>query len=85
MSDVVMSKRKIILSRLANRLAFHISGEKKKILDAYGWYPNLLGGYTHPHAMDYMTRHEIAAMTPGHLEYAMEHGSQAPYNEAQNG
>lgn len=79
MHDIVMSKPGILLRRMANRLAFHISGEKKKILDAYGWYPNLLGGYTHPHAMDYMTRHEVAAMSARRLEYAMEHGSRAVY------
>lgn len=52
-------------------------GEKRKILEDYGWYRNMHGGWAHPHVMDYMTFVEIWKYNLEELEYKLQHGSQA--------
>lgn len=61
-----------ILGRLASM------GEKRKILEDYGWYRNMHGGWTHPHSMDCMTFVEIWKYNSKELEYKLRHGSKAP-------
>ncbi len=51
--------------------------EKKKLLENYGWYHNMRMGYTHPHAMDYMSIREINRYNLKQLEYKLKYGSQA--------
>ena len=43
----------------------------------HGWYRNMIGGWAHPHAMDYMSGMEAASYTIPQLEYKLRHGSQA--------
>lgn len=54
---------------------FLVSREKRELLESYGWYRNMHGGWTHPHAMDYMNFWEIWKFTPKQLEYKLKHGS----------
>lgn len=54
-----------------------IGPERTRILSVHRWYRNLAGGFTHPHAMDYMHRREILALTPAQLDYKLSHGSMA--------
>lgn len=56
---------------------FLLIKRKKKILESYGWYRNMHGGWTHSHGVDYMTSLEIWSYTPEELEYKIQHGSQA--------
>ena len=56
-----------------------IGKTRRQILDRHNWYRNMTGGYTHPHAMDYMTAREIKACAPDELEYKCRHGSMAKY------
>ena len=53
------------------------SRAKKRLLESYGWYRNMHGGYTHPHAMDYMGLLEVCRYTPKQLEYKLKHGSRS--------
>lgn len=68
-------KSEYMLSRLLGRFA--ISKAKVKLLESCGWYRNMMGGYTHPHAMDFMTFREIQGLDLKQLEYKLKHGSQA--------
>lgn len=61
--------------RLWRRLV--IGRRRREILESYGWYRSMTGGYAHPHAMDYMTARQIRACGPELLEYKMRHGSLA--------
>lgn len=54
-----------------------ITSKKKALLESYGWYRNMRGGYAHPHAIDYMTASEIRGYTLKQLEYKLENGSMA--------
>lgn len=51
--------------------------QKKYLLEKYGWYPNMHGGFTHPHAMDYMSFREVAGYSVKELKYKLRHGSMA--------
>lgn len=64
-----------VLSRILSRI--FISGEKKNLLERHSWYRTVTGGWAHPHAIDFMTRHEIMKLSPDQLEYKLKHGSQA--------
>ena len=68
--------RRHMLGYIISSLA--ISSEKVSLLEKYGWYRNIKGGYAHPHAMDYMSFKEIHGYTPTQLEYKLQHGSLAP-------
>lgn len=68
--------RRHIVGHIVGSLA--ISREKVTLLEKYGWYRNIKGGYAHPHAMDYMSFKEIHDCTPAQLEYKLQHGSLAP-------
>lgn len=57
-----------------------ISKSKKKILEDYGWYINMRGGFTHPHGIDFLTRKEIMFMNCDHLLHCMKHGSCSRYS-----
>lgn len=54
-----------------------IGRQRRALLESYAWYRNLTGGYTHPHAMDYMTARQIRACDMETLEYKLQHGSLA--------
>lgn len=66
-------------SRLVGSIV--ISKEKKELLESYGWYRNMTGGYAHPHGIDYMTFMEIYGYTIEQLEYKLKHGSEAELPE----
>lgn len=54
-----------------------IGRDRRALLNTYNWYSNMIGGWAHPHAMDFMTRREILQLTPAQLAYKLSHGSQA--------
>lgn len=54
-----------------------IAPRKRDLLERHGWYRNLLGSWTHPHAMDYMSAIQIARLKPHELEYKLRYGSMA--------
>lgn len=58
-----------------------IGPDRMHILAAHNWYKNLAGGFTHPHAMDSMSRHEILKLTPAQLDYKLSNGSMAKLPE----
>lgn len=52
-------------------------GRKRILLEEYGWYRNLHGGWTQGHMMDYIGPLEIARLNIPQLEYKLKHGSMA--------
>lgn len=60
---------------------FFIGRDRLHLLDTFNWYPNMVGGWAHPHAMDFMTRWEILRLTPAQLAYKLVHGAQATIPE----
>lgn len=56
---------------------FLVGPERLAILRSRCWYRNMLGGWTHPHAMDFMSRREILSLSPAQLDYKLAHGSRA--------
>ncbi len=54
-----------------------VGRERKSLLECYGWYRNMTGGWTHPHCLDFMSRSEICSYNLEQLRYKLEHGSQA--------
>ena len=64
------------IHRLYGRLV-SIKG-KQRLLESYGWYRNICGGWAHPHGMDYLDTREIRRCTKPQLAYKLEHGSLAP-------
>lgn len=65
----------MILVAIRDRLV--IGRERHEILTAHGWYKNIVGGWTHPHLMDWMPRSQILKLTPAQLEYKLTHGSKS--------
>ncbi len=63
------------------RALLPLSPTKVALLHRFNWYRNIAGGWTHPHCLDYMTKSEISVMSLERLEFALQHGSQAPYIE----
>ena len=51
--------------------------ERYKLLESFGWYPNMIGGWTHPHCLDYMSHFEICSLNSKQLEYKLKYGSQS--------
>ncbi len=60
---------------LLNRI--FIGRARRALLEDYGWYRNMAGGWTHPHCMDFMSRREILRCTPDELNYKMQYGSRS--------
>ena len=56
---------------------FIVGWKKRKLLERYRWYRNIAGGWTHSHAMDYMTFWQIRRCNLNQLEYKLKHGSMA--------
>lgn len=71
--------RKYRLHRFIGSLT--ISRNKMELLESYGWYRNIRGGYAHPHGMDYMSFREIHGYTLEQLEYKLQHGSMSKLPE----
>lgn len=61
--------------------SLQIARAKRKLLESYGWYRNVKGGYCHPHGMDYMTAEEIHSSTLRQLEFKLKRGSMAKIPE----
>lgn len=70
---------KYVPTRLMGHIS--ISRQKKQLLEKYGWYRNIVGGYAHPHGIDWMGPLEIAMLSPKQLEYKLKNGSEADLPE----
>ena len=66
--------------KLLERFSIRVWLRKRELLERYGWYPRLIGGWMHPHCMDWLTAREIWRMDIPRLEYALQHGSRARYS-----
>lgn len=56
--------------------------KRRNLLESHGWYRNMLGGWTHPHCLDFMSWSEIRSLTPEQLTYKLHYGSNAKLPES---
>ncbi|MCM1215471.1 MAG: hypothetical protein NC548_13240 [Lachnospiraceae bacterium] len=54
---------------------FFIGKERYELLENYGWFKSMFGGWTDSHCRDHMSYSEIVSLTPDRLRYKLEHGS----------
>ena len=56
--------------------------KRRRLMERFGWYRNMIHGWAHPHCLDYMSGWEAASYTMPQLEYKLRHGSMSALPES---